>query len=430
MNSSGKVCCVVGCKNTSRNTKGYILLKAFINVDMSCIARNIRKLWHPVSHWLDVYDARRYWDGHAQNQIQSENIVEYYSRRIQRPYVNNGRLKGWPFLTYISTRRSMWSRQWLLKRQHFSHTTLLRELRDEPNDWRNYLRMDIDTYTYLLELVTPHIIKENTCMRTAISPHERLTATLRFLATGRSYKDLEFTTIISKQSLSEIIPETRKAIFKVLKNEYLKVCSNNACGSIPNGNFQSTKWNNYTEMGDFPKTEEQWLEVATEFERMWQFPHCLGSIDGKHIRIVPPKGSGVVLMAIANANCEFLYCDIGTNGRISDGGVINNTNFYEKLVNNELRIPKPRCVGSSNRVLGYVFVEGLPQTYTPPESMDRENLSECTVQLGDRCDSELLHDLQRGTRGQILNSAIVVRDQFKEYFNNEGSVPWQDKFIN
>lgn len=95
-----------------------------------------------------------------------------------------------------STRRSKWSRKWLLKRQHFSHIKLLRELRDERNDWRNYLRMDIDTYTYLLELVTPHINKENTCMRTAISAHERLTATLRFLATGRSYKDLEFTAYL------------------------------------------------------------------------------------------------------------------------------------------------------------------------------------------------------------------------------------------
>lgn len=82
----------------------------------------------------------------------------------------------------------------------------------------------------------------------------------------------------------------------------------------------------------FRKTEEEWLEVAAEFERMWQFPHCLGAIDGKHIRIVPPKGSGsyyfnykkthsVVLMAIANANChanancEFLYCDKGTKGK-------------------------------------------------------------------------------------------------------------------
>ena len=123
-----------------------------------------------------------------------------------------------------SNRRSKW--KLLLKRQDFSHITLLRELHDEPHDWRNYLRMDVDTYTYLLELVTPHIIRENTVMRTAITPHERLTATLRFLATGRSYKDLEYTTIVSKQALSKIIPETCEALFKVLKNEYLKVSNN------------------------------------------------------------------------------------------------------------------------------------------------------------------------------------------------------------
>ncbi|KAL3281853.1 hypothetical protein HHI36_005057, partial [Cryptolaemus montrouzieri] len=114
-----------------------------------------------------------------------------------------------------STVRSKWSRKWLLNRRDDDD-------KDELNDWRNYLRMDIDTYTYLLELVTPHIIKENTCMRTAISPHERLTASSRFLATGRSYKNLEFTTIISKQRLCEIIPEPCEPIFKVLKNEYLK----------------------------------------------------------------------------------------------------------------------------------------------------------------------------------------------------------------
>lgn len=210
-------------------------------------------------------------------------------------------------------------------------------------------------------------------------------------------------------------------------------------------------------------------------------------------------------MAIANANCEFLYCDVGTNGRISDGGVISNTKFYEKLVNNELRIPEPRCIPNSNRVLGHVFVgdeafamrpdllkpyrretltkerrifnyrlsrarrvventfgilasrfrifhtcinlnldnidivvltccvlhnflrKRSPQSYTPPESLDRENMSECT-EFGDRCDPQLLHHLQRGTRGQILNDAVIVRDQYKDYFNNEGSVPWQDRY--
>lgn len=36
----------------------------------------------------------------------------------------------------------------------------------------------------------------------------------------------------------------------------------------------------------------------------------------------------MVLMAVVNANYEFIIPEFGVNGRISDGGVIKNTNFY------------------------------------------------------------------------------------------------------
>jgi hypothetical protein len=49
-------------------------------------------------------------------------------------------------------------------------------------------------------------------MRNAITPHERFTATLSFLTTGRNYKDMEFSTVISKQSLGKIVPETCHAL--------------------------------------------------------------------------------------------------------------------------------------------------------------------------------------------------------------------------
>lgn len=58
-------------------------------------------------------------------------------------------------------------------------------------------------------------------MRQAIPSEERLIATLRFLATGRSYEDLKFSTGIAAQTLGYIIPETCKAIFDVLKKDYL-----------------------------------------------------------------------------------------------------------------------------------------------------------------------------------------------------------------
>lgn len=119
--------------------------------------------------------------------------------------------------------RRKWTKDWLLKRSTLSHTNLLEELRLEPGDWHNYLRMDEDTYRKLLKLVTPLIERHNTHLRECISPHERLTATLRFLATGRSYEDLKFSVIISPQALGRIIPETCQALYTVLKEEYMKV---------------------------------------------------------------------------------------------------------------------------------------------------------------------------------------------------------------
>ena len=119
--------------------------------------------------------------------------------------------------------RRYWTKQWLLDRNLFTHTNLLNELRAYPSDFHNYLRMDEETYLELLSLVTPLIEREDTVMRAAISPHERLTATLRFLATGISYEDLKFSTCISPQALGRIVPETCRAICKCLVKDSLKV---------------------------------------------------------------------------------------------------------------------------------------------------------------------------------------------------------------
>lgn len=83
--------------------------------------------------------------------------------------------------------------------------------------------MDEKTYLELLNSVTPLIKKKSSHLREAISSHERLTVTLRYLATGRSYEDLKYSAAISVQSLGQIIPETCAAIYTVLKKQYLKV---------------------------------------------------------------------------------------------------------------------------------------------------------------------------------------------------------------
>lgn len=117
----------------------------------------------------------------------------------------------------------------------------------------------------------------------------------------------------------------------------------------------------------FPNTTEKWKVIAEQFEQKWNFPHCLGAMDGKHIDIVPPADSGsyyynykgrhsMVLFAIVDAKYRFLLVDFGTNGRVSDGGVLQNTKFHEKLQSDELKIPKPCNVTEHFKEVPYVFV--------------------------------------------------------------------------
>ena len=106
--------------------------------------------------------------------------------------------------------------------------------------------------------------------------------------------------------------------------------------------------------------------MAEEFEHKWNFPHCLGAIDGKHVNIKKPPGSGsfyfnykkffsIVLMAVVNANYEFLMVDVEVNGRVSDGGVISHTEFGYMLSNNTLQLPEPTKLHSSVQT-NYPFV--------------------------------------------------------------------------
>lgn len=62
---------------------------------------------------------------------------------------------------------------------------LMRELQEEdPATFRQWIRLDREQYGELLALVTPLIEKQDTNMRLAVTPAERLALTLRYLATG------------------------------------------------------------------------------------------------------------------------------------------------------------------------------------------------------------------------------------------------------
>ena len=82
--------------------------------------------------------------------------------------------------------RQTWTKNWIQKRpRHGVYANLLRELNaEDPEIFRQYHRLDIESFNKVLKMVGPIIQKQETIMRASISPGERLSITLRFLATG------------------------------------------------------------------------------------------------------------------------------------------------------------------------------------------------------------------------------------------------------
>lgn len=72
--------------------------------------------------------------------------------------------------------------------------------------------MDAVCFDMLVQKVTPSLKKEDTHMRRAVSPGEKLAITLRYLATGESFRSLSFQFCMGVGTVSNFIPEVCDAL--------------------------------------------------------------------------------------------------------------------------------------------------------------------------------------------------------------------------
>ncbi|VEN54754.1 unnamed protein product, partial [Callosobruchus maculatus] len=86
-----------------------------------------------------------------------------------------------------------------------------------------------------------------------------------------------------------------------------------------------------------------------DYYRLWNFPNCIGAMDGKLVIIRCPGNSGsdyfdyrknfsIHLFAVVDANYNLIYIDIGTNGRVNDASVFSKSTLNEALASNLLNI--------------------------------------------------------------------------------------------
>lgn len=96
-------------------------------------------------------------------------------------------------------------------------------------------------------------------------------------------------------------------------------------------------------------TEETWREVAQRFWDKWNFPNCIGAIDGKHVHIQAPPRSGsqfnykkafsVVVLALADADYRFRVIQVSDFERTNDIEVYTESDLARGMESRTLHVP-------------------------------------------------------------------------------------------
>ena len=173
-------------------------------------------------------------------------------------------------------------------------------------------------------------------MRECKNPKERCCVTLRYLASGESFRSLECQFWISKKAISYIVNEVAFAITQALGKEHFKT----------------------------PKTTE-WKKIAEKFYHWWNFPNWLGGADGKHIVLQPPKNSGsryrnyegsdsIILMGMIASDYEFFFAIVEMNGRNFDGSNWFQSPLKLALESGSLNLPDPTPLPFRSALVPYV----------------------------------------------------------------------------
>ncbi|XP_018305413.1 uncharacterized protein [Mycetomoellerius zeteki] len=196
-------------------------------------------------------------------------------------------------------------------------------------------RLTVEQIEELLNLLHPALTKAS--MREFLHPEFRLAFTLCFLASGDSLNSMARYWRIGKSTSYKIVIETCNAIWQCLKKTYLKQPS-----------------------------EEEWKNIEKCFYERWDFPNCIGALDGKHIRVQCPPNSGSayynykgyysLVLATCDANYAFTFVDIGDYGSLSDTSILSVSGFGQALEHDELNLPPPKLLPKSTILAHHYFV--------------------------------------------------------------------------
>ena len=141
---------------------------------------------------------------------------------------------------------------------------------------------------------------------------QRVALTLWFLSTNADYRTIGHLFGVSKSTVCLVTKDVCTAIVRVLLPKYIKIPSGDSLKDVVDGCVHK-----------------------------WEFPPCIGAVDGTHIPIKSPeecpadyynrKGwHSVIMQGMVNHLGHFADVYIGWPGRVHDAGVFANSTLYKR----------------------------------------------------------------------------------------------------
>ena len=160
----------------------------------------------------------------------------------------------------------------------------------------------------------------------------------RFLSTGASCAELADSFRLGISAAHYIIKEVCEAIWKTMALLHTPV-----------------------------PTTEMLRATSNEFYLMWNFPNCVGSTDGKHIRLKCPSNSGrmyydyqhyysSVLQGLADARYRFIAIEVGAYGKQSGGVIFRHSLLYQLLSSKNFNMTNARKLQLSDVELPFLIL--------------------------------------------------------------------------
>ncbi|XP_055919377.1 putative nuclease HARBI1 isoform X2 [Eupeodes corollae] len=272
-------------------------------------------------------------------------------------------------------RRLFWVNPYLQGRSSFGRFNDFDDMMNYPASFRENFHMSYEQFHYIYDKIETHLKPVKYSRADIIPAKAKLAMVLEFLACGSLQRHIASVYRVSKQAFGLIVDQVCIAICTEMSDEMPKMRKTN------------------------------WLEVANKFNARWNFPNCVGAIDGKHIAIKCPKNAGslfynykkfhsIVLMAVADAQYRFIYIDVGAYGSEGDASVFLTSSFGRSIVQNTIALPESTYIGCNQ--MPFVFVgddafplsERIMKPYTPQRGAnlsDSETIFNYRLSRARRC---------------------------------------------